>query len=116
MQEELKAIGIVQKKEIGLKTNFEVLTVVHKKDYHQIKQINSIHISIFNTRINNIKAEIHKISKVNLHYAISFVIDEKYHQELKSGMECMVTFNYYNQYYSEVSEEILHERACRVIE
>ena len=108
MQEELKAIGIVQKKEISLKTSYEVLTVVHKKDYHQIKNINSIKISIFNTPIADLKAQINKITKVNLHYAISFLIDEKYYNVLKSGMECMVTFNYSNHYKTELIDETKH--------
>ncbi len=105
MKDELRAIGILQKKETNSETVFEVLTVVHKNDYHKIKHINHIYIDIANAQIFKYQAEIRNISKINMHYKISFVILNQNHQHLKPGMECMVSFNYDDEYIPEHKKE-----------
>ncbi len=110
MKQELRAIGIVQRKEINSKPTFEVLTVIHKNDYNQIKHINHIYVDIINAHLFKYQAEIKNISKVNMHYTITFLIDDQYYHKLKSGMECMVTFNYNDQYFTEFKKETTYNK------
>ncbi len=114
MKQVLRAIGIVQKKEINSKSVFEALTAIHQSDYKRIKHINFIHIDIVNAHLFNYQAEISNISKVNMHYKITFIIDDKYYHKLKSGMECMITLSYNDQYKTEVKKEIIYNN--RLIE
>ncbi len=105
MKQELRAIGIVQKKEITSKTIFEVLTVILKNDFNKIKQINFIQIDIIDAHLFKYKPETRNISKVNIHYKITFLIEDKYYHQLEPGMECIITINYNDQYISKFKIE-----------